>query len=62
MIKYVINSDNSYGGAFSNLEDGINFTQLEPKKATDIWNGSEWVDNTPIEDKEHCKKSINLKA
>jgi len=49
MIKYVINSDNSFGGAFSNLEEGINFTELEPKKSTDIWNGSQWVDNSPIE-------------
>jgi len=48
MIKYIINSDNSFGGAFSNLAEGINYTELEPKKSTDIWNGSEWVDNTPI--------------
>jgi len=49
MIKYIINTDNSFGGAFSNLAEGINYTELEPKKSTDIWNGSEWVDNTPIE-------------
>lgn len=49
MIKYVINTDNSYGGAFTVLEDGINYTELEPKKSTDIWNGSEWIDNSVIE-------------
>lgn len=49
MIKYVINSDNSFGGAFTNLEDGIIYTELEPKKSTDIWNGLEWVDNSNIE-------------
>jgi len=48
MIKYVINLDNSYGGAFTGLEDGINFTDFEPKNPTDIWNGSTWVDNSPI--------------
>jgi len=48
MIKYIINLDNSFGGAFSNLAEGINYTELEPKKSTDTWNGSEWVDNTPI--------------
>jgi hypothetical protein len=48
MIKYIINEDNSYGGAFSIIEDGVNYTELEPKKSTDTWNGSDWVDNTPI--------------
>jgi len=48
MIKYIINSDNSFGGAFSTLAEGINYTELEPKKSTDTWEGSEWVDNTPI--------------
>lgn len=49
MIKYVINTDNSYGGAFTVLEEGINYTELEPKKSTDIWNGSEWIDNSVVE-------------
>lgn len=47
-MKYVINTDNSYGGAFSNLEDGINYTELEPKKSADIWNGSDWIDNSVV--------------
>jgi len=49
MVKYIINSDNSFGGAFSTLAEGINYTELEPKKSTDIWDGLKWVDNSPIE-------------
>lgn len=58
MVKYVINIDNSYGGAFTNLAYGINFTELEPNNSTDIWNGSEWVDNTTLEQK--IQKAIEI--
>ncbi len=56
MIKYIINPDNTFGGAFTNLEDGVNYTELEPKKSTDLWNGSIWIDNDPIIVPEHLSR------
>ena len=45
---FIINEDNSYGGSVSVCVEGIVYTELEPKKSTDIWNGTEWIDNSII--------------
>jgi len=45
---FIINEDNTYGGSISSVPE-VNYTELEPKKSTDIWDGSKWVDNSVIE-------------
>jgi len=53
---FIINEDNTYGGSISSIPE-VNYTELEPKKSTDIWNGSEWVEN-PVFDVQEKEEQI----
>lgn len=52
---FIINEDNSYGGSVSTCVEGFIYTELEPKKSTDTWNGLEWI---AIENLEQTKETV----